>query len=125
VGGVVWVCATPSVLAAAAAGPSGPVVCLDALATSGASDPAWPGEAVVLVLDGLRGAGWELRLNGGAGPEGTVLTELLASELGALPWRTPDAEPALVAADPLAAAEPGTPLLDQLVADLRRAGRPA
>ncbi|MBF5082496.1 DUF2399 domain-containing protein [Quadrisphaera sp. INWT6] len=124
-GGVVWVCATPSVVAAAAAGPSGPVVCLDALATSGASDPAWPGEAVVLVLDGLRGAGWQLRLNGGAGPEGAVLTELLVSELGALPWRTPDAGPALAAADPLAAAEPGTPLLAQLVADVRRAGRPA
>jgi len=120
-GGVVWVCATPSVLAAAAAGPSGPVVCLDPLATSGASDPAWPGEAVALVLDGLRGAGWELRLNGGAGPEGCVLTELLASELGALPWRTPDADPALAAADPLAAAGPGVPLLTQLVADVRRA----
>jgi len=120
-GGVVWVCATPSVLAAAAAGPSGPVVCLDPQAASGASDPAWPGEAVALVLDGLRGAGWELRLNGGAGPEGGVLTELLASELGALPWRTPDADPALAAADPLAAAEPGIPLLVQLVADVRGA----
>lgn len=115
-GGTVLVVPTPAVLAAVAGTPAPgarrprvPVVCLDATATARGVDPAWPGDAVVVVLEGLRAAGWQLLLNGGDGPEGDVITELLAGELGARVWRSP--------------AEPGTPLREQLLADARRLAR--
>ncbi|TXR55583.1 hypothetical protein [Quadrisphaera setariae] len=125
-GGTALVCATPAVLAAVAGAPAAtptpasaparrrrrprvPVVCLDATATSPGADPGWPGDAVVVVLRGLKGAGWRLLLNAGDGPEGEVLTELLASELEAQVWRCP--------------ADPDAPLREQLVGDARRLAR--
>ncbi|MGQ7296197.1 hypothetical protein [Quadrisphaera sp. KR29] len=111
-GGTALVCPTPAVLAAVAAAPPAarrtrvPVVCLDAAAASAAADPAWPGEAVAVVLEGLRAAGWRLLLDAGWGPEGEVLTELLSGELHAEPWSAPD--------------HPGTTPLARRVAAARR-----
>ncbi|PWJ52960.1 hypothetical protein SAMN06264364_11696 [Quadrisphaera granulorum] len=109
-GGTALVCATTAAMAAIAVaaprrrlrGPASstaqhvPVVCLDASATEAGADPDWPGDAVTVVLNGLRGAGWRLLLNPGDGPESDVLTELLVDEFDAEAWHSPAPDGALL-----------------------------
>lgn len=80
---VVWSVENPVVLTAVAdralhlgVGPP-PVVC-----TSGR-----PSAATVVLLEGLRGAGWEVRHHGDLDPDGISITQGLVQRVAARPWR--------------------------------------